>query len=222
MKFPLLLFAHGGAWRFGSKDWHAYLGATLTSQGIGAAVINYRLSPAVKHPEHVRDVARAFAWVRKQAGELGADPGRLYVSGHSAGAHLVALLALDPRYLKAEGLAPSHIRGVVGISGPYALVGRLFSEVFGEDEAARQAAFPLNHVRDQPAAQIPPFLILYAERDYRGLPLSASTLGEALRRHGAKAEVVEIKDRDHLSIITGFAKAEDAAVKATVQFIQAE
>jgi len=171
--FPLILFIHGGAWRSGSKELYGPLAQNFVRRGIGVAVANYRLSPVVQHPEHERDVARAFAWLVKHAKEYDADPARLYVMGHSAGAHLVALLALDPKYLRAEGLTSASIRGVIGVSGPYALGVRGFENVFGEDEAKRFDAFPLSHVRDQEAKQLPPFLILAADGDYLGLPAVA-------------------------------------------------
>jgi acetyl esterase/lipase len=217
--FPMLLFIHGGAWRSGSKDLYFFMGQALARQGIGVAVANYRLSPAVKHPEHVRDVARAFGWLEAHVKELGGDPSRLYVMGHSAGGHLVALLALDPTYLKSQGLSPTRIRGVIGISGPYLLAPPLFPEVFGEAGEARSAAFPLNHVGKHPGETIPPFLILYGEQDYAGLPAAAKALQAALQRNGGKSSLAEIADRDHISIIARVGQADDPTTKRIVEFI---
>jgi arylformamidase len=80
---------------------------------------NYRLSPAVKHPSHVQDVARATAWTRSNIAKYGGNPERLFLLGHSAGGHLVALLAADESYLKAEGLKSADIQGVITASGVY-------------------------------------------------------------------------------------------------------
>src|SRR6476660_1041513 len=93
--YPVMMFVHGGAWRSGNKDLYGPLGETFAKQGIGVAVINYRLTDSkgtVKHPDHVRDVAKAFAWVKANCGKYGGSKERLFVSGHSAGGHLVALL----------------------------------------------------------------------------------------------------------------------------------
>lgn len=218
--FPLLMYVHGGAWRSGKKELYDPIGRVFAGQGIGFVAINYRLSPAVKHPEHVRDVARAFAWLAKHARELGGDPERLYVCGHSAGAHLVALLALDPRYLQAEGLTASRIRGVIGISGPYSLPPRAFPETFGEDPEAHADAFPLRHVTDVPASGLPPFLLLAADADYPGLPLSGQTLRAALEKHGVKAAYHEITDRDHITIVSSIPKGEDPVVRHITGFIK--
>jgi acetyl esterase/lipase len=215
--FPFLLFIHGGAWRMGSKDIYRDLGRTFASRGIGVAVANYRLSPGVKHPEHVRDVARAFAWLARHAKEFGGDEKRLFVAGHSAGGHLVALLALDPRYLKEQGLSPDAICGVVGISGPYALAQGLFPEVFGDDPARRSDAFPLKHVGDHPR----PFLLLYADHDYPGLPAVAKMLDAALRRHGGRATLKEVTDRDHITIVAKIGSPEDPVTAAIVDFVNA-
>jgi acetyl esterase/lipase len=120
--YPVVVLLHGGAWMIGDKSClglYSNVGRFLARHGIGAVLPNYRLSPWVRHPEHVRDVARAFAWTRKHIARYGGDPHRLFLAGHSAGGHLVALLATDGRYLKAEGLEPSDVRGVVCVSGVY-------------------------------------------------------------------------------------------------------
>lgn len=217
--FPMLVFIHGGAWKNGSKDLYGRLANTFVSQGIGVAVANYRLSPAVQHPEHIKDVARSFAWVYKHAGELGVDPKRIFISGHSAGGHLVALLALDPKYLKEQGLGTDSIRGVIGISGPYSLTENMFPDVFGTDAAKRSDAFPLNHLRDQDAKVVPPFLILYADKDYAGLGPVAKLLAEGLAKQGVKNSIVEIADRDHISIVGRLGQADDPTAKQITAFV---
>ena len=120
--FPVLMLVHGGSWTIGDNrcsGLYESVGHFLASRGIGAVLPNYRLSPGVKHPEHIKDVARAFAWTHKNIGKYGGNPGRLYVAGHSAGAHLVALLATDESYLRAEGLKTADIKGVIAVSGVY-------------------------------------------------------------------------------------------------------
>jgi acetyl esterase/lipase len=124
---PVLLFIHGGSWVMGDKDLlglYRGFGRFLARQGIVAVMVNYRLSPAVKHPAHVRDVARAFAWVRRHIHEHGGDSDCIVLCGHSAGGHLAALLATDETYLKDEALKLTDadraaVRGVIGIGGVY-------------------------------------------------------------------------------------------------------
>jgi acetyl esterase/lipase len=120
--YPVVVLVHGGAWMLGDhRCWGLYsaVGAFLASQGIGAVLPDYRQSPTVRHPEHIKDVARAFAWAHDHVADHGGRPDRLFLVGHSAGGHLVALLATDERFLKAEGLSSADVRGVVAVSGVY-------------------------------------------------------------------------------------------------------
>lgn len=218
---PVLIFFHGGGWSFGRKDSYRALGEGFAAQGFAVVIPNYRLSPAVKHPEHVRDAARAVAWTLARAATWGADPARVVVSGHSAGGHLAALLALDPRYLRAQGLAPRSLAGVIGISGPYHLGFAGFEDAFGKDRQARRDASPGSHVEDQPAAAVPPFLLLHAERDPRWLSLSARTLRRALAAHGVQVDEQSIPDRTHVSIAARLPEANDPAGKRVAAFVRA-
>src|SRR4051812_44226482 len=172
--FPVLMFVHGGGWKSGNKSWYTALGHAFATEGIGVVVTNYRLSPQVKHPGHIEDVAKAFAWTHANIGRYGGRADRLFVSGHSAGGHLVALLATDPKYLKAEGRSPADVRGVVGISGVYEIYADflLFAPVFGRDKEACRLASPVCHV----GAKCPPFLLAYADHDYPQLDKQAEDM----------------------------------------------
>jgi acetyl esterase/lipase len=119
------------------------VGEFLASQGVGVALPNYRLSPGVKHPEHVKDVARAFVWLRNHISDYGGDPEQIFVAGHSAGGHLVALLATDETYLRGEGLQTTDIRGVIAVSGVYHIPEGSFSFTWG---GASPQAFSLDEM----------------------------------------------------------------------------
>jgi acetyl esterase/lipase len=124
---PVVLFVHGGTWIAGDKNHFGLnrgVGQFLARNGIVAVLINYRLSPRVKHPEHARDVARAFGWTCRNIARYGGDPGRIILAGHSAGAHLACLVATDRTYLADPALRLSDrdragLCGVVGVSGVY-------------------------------------------------------------------------------------------------------
>jgi acetyl esterase/lipase len=128
---PVVFFVHGGTWMFGDKNFfgrYRALGRFLARQGYTAVLINYRLSPLVKHPEHVKDTARAFAWTYKNIDRYGGDRERIVVVGHSSGAHLVTLMVLDPTYLADPALKlPARVRrsmcGVVSVCGIYRVPG---------------------------------------------------------------------------------------------------
>ena len=120
--YPVVVLVHGGGWFIGdnrSAGLYSSVGQFLASQGVGVVLPNYRLWPAVKHPEHAKDVARAVAWTRAHIGKYGGDAQRLFLMGHSAGAHLVALLATDESYLQAEHMKTTDIKGIVAVSGVY-------------------------------------------------------------------------------------------------------
>ena len=121
---PVAMLVHGGGWQLGDKNscgLYASVGEFFARNGIAAVLPNYRLSPKVKHPEHVKDVARAFAWTRENLAEYGGRVDRLFLVGHSAGGHLVSLLTTDPAYLAAHQLTDSAIAGVISVSGVYCI-----------------------------------------------------------------------------------------------------
>jgi acetyl esterase/lipase len=220
--FPVLFFVHGGAWQRGDKDQYlglyGKLGKSFASQGVGTVVINYRLSPAVKHPEHVKDVARAFAWAHKNITKYGGRPDQMFVFGHSAGGHLVALLTTDETYLKAEGLGVRDVKGVIGMSGVYSIPENIFPRVFGTDPADRKQASPIEHVK----AGLPPFLLLYADHDLPGCDKEpCDAFCKALKDKGNKVEEIEVKDSNHYLIIMSAPLPEEPAAKAILSFIKA-
>ncbi len=138
--FPVVILVHGGAWVIGDNrccGLYSSVGQFLASQGIGAVLPNYRLSPGVRHPEHVKDVARAVAWAHSHIAEYGGSSDKLFLAGHSAGGHLVSLLATDERYLNAEGLRTSAVKGVIAVSGVYHILpGSLSFTLSGEGPLA--------------------------------------------------------------------------------------
>ncbi len=120
--FPVVVLVHGGSWMMGDNrccGLYSSVGEFLASRGIGAVLPNYRLTPTVKHPEHMKDLAKAVAWTKAHIAEHGGRPDKIFLAGHSAGGHMVALLATDDQYLKAEGLAIADIKGVIALSGVY-------------------------------------------------------------------------------------------------------
>jgi acetyl esterase/lipase len=221
--FPVLFFVHGGAWLHGDKSFlgvYSGLGSFFARQGVGVVVTNYRLSPAVMHPEHVRDVARAFAWTHQHIAEYGGRPDQLFVCGHSAGGHLISLLVTDETYLKALGLGAKDVRGAIPVSGVYVIPNnKTFATVFATDAEVRRQASPQHHVK--PA--LPPFLILYADKDYPACGKGPSeAFCKALKDKGNKAETVEAKESDHFQIILAAALADSPVSRAILGFITAQ
>lgn len=217
--FPTVLFVHGGSWKSGNKNIYAALGQSLANDGIGCVICNYRLSPAVQHPGHVEDVAKAFAWTAENIARYGGTKDQLFLCGHSAGGHLVALLATDPQYLKAEKHTPSEIKGVAALSGVYQIVTgeKVFEGPFGKDERVCKLASPLTHV----TGKHPPFLIAYADKDFEHLDEMADNMTAALKKANSPVELVKCKDRNHITIIVQFVNSTDPLNKSFREFIKA-
>jgi acetyl esterase/lipase len=220
--FPVVFFVHGGGWRHGNKNFlgvYEAFGTFLARHGVGAVVINYRLSPAVKHPEHIRDVARAFAWTYKNIATYGGRPDRIIACGHSAGGHLVALLATDPEWLKANGLKTEAIRGVIPVSGVFDLTELpqwFVARSFGVAADVLTAASPAHWAR----AGLPPFLILYADHDFPGCDRQpAEAFAKALRDKGTKTDCREIAGSNHYKMVLSLVVEGDPVCDAILAFI---
>jgi acetyl esterase/lipase len=208
--YPVFFFIHGGGWTKGNKSSFAKQGQTFASHGIGCVSVGYRLDPVPPFPANIEDVAAAFAWVHANLGKRGANVGQIYVSGHSAGGHLAALLATDASYLKTHKLSPANIKGVVPISGVFTVGGKLW----GDEQRAKKAS-PMNHVK----AELPPFVIFYADGEAGGLGKQAERFGEALQKAKNTATVRMIKDRNHGTIMMNVAKYDDPVTQEIIAFI---
>jgi acetyl esterase/lipase len=200
---PVVVFVHGGEWTKRDKAEVSFKPKFLNENGVVFVSINYRLSPAVMHPAHVSDVASAVRWVRDHAAKFGGDPNKIALMGHSAGCHLVTLVALDPRYLAKAGLRPTDLRGVVAWSGGmYDLVDRAngtgnypkyIRQAFGESEAAWRDASPVAHVGDGP---LPAFLFVSVEKG-NASHKATENLAARIRDAKGRAETRLLEGRTH-------------------------
>ncbi|MCZ7584161.1 MAG: alpha/beta hydrolase [Deltaproteobacteria bacterium] len=217
---PTLVLVHGGAWFTGNKRFLGPLAFALAQHGIAVATPNYRLTPRVKHPGHVTDVARAISWVKKNAGRYGADDKTIFLSGHSAGGHLVALVALDDKYLKKRGIDPDKdIAGVLPISGVYVINDPITEAAFTDDKSVWRDASPMAHIH----RGAPPFLVLHAENEMQGkIPLveQAEDFVSALRSKGVESDLVEINNSDHTTIVRDLNGPAADTLDALVEFIE--
>jgi acetyl esterase/lipase len=189
--FPVLVFLHGGSWRTGDRSLYAALGQRFARAGIGVAIPSYRLMPQNPHPAQIEDASAAFAWVVRNIGQRGGDVSHIYLSGHSAGAHLAALLALDEKYLKKFDLPRSAIRSVIVMSGVYE-VDKLDTFLAAGD---KHDASPLAHAH----VGSPPFLISYCQWDYFGLPKQARDFATALKKNFVPAQLLYVPGENHIS-----------------------
>lgn len=194
---PLVIFVHGGGWKRGDKNnaTGQFKAPHYLAQGYAFASINYRLVPDATVEQQATDVASAVAYFHKNASTLGIDPARIVLMGHSAGAHLSALVGTDPEYLRGLDLNISALAGVIPLDGAaYDVPAQMsdgarimqdtYKQAFGT-ESQRQTA--LSPFWQAAAPNAPAFLILHVDRD-DGARQSAA-LADALRKNGAKVQL---------------------------------
>jgi acetyl esterase/lipase len=227
-KTPVLLFIHGGGWSIGDKTHAAGSKAKwANAQGWAFASANYRLVPQATVEQQAADVAHAIAWLRANAAKEGLDPDRIVLMGHSAGAHLAALVGTDPQYLKAAGVPMEAIKGVVLLDGagydvaaqagaPGNIIKPMYDAAFGTDPK-RQAA--LSPTRQAAAPNVARWLILPIERRADSQAQSKG-LANALTKAGASATVVAVPDESHGSLNKGLGEAGDFATEQVAGFLE--
>jgi acetyl esterase/lipase len=215
--FPVVFFIHGGTWSSGDRKMYANMGQMFAKQGIGVVVISYRLSPAVTHPAHIEDVAKAFAWTHANIAKHGGRADRIFVAGHSAGGHLTSLLAANPDYLKKHGLSPKNIRGIIPISGVYDIPAGMFPKIFPGTIDELKNASPLKNL----TAGGPPALVMYADMDYAGLDALAKLYSAKLSELKVPTKLELINNRTHVTIISKMMlSATDPASKLALDFVR--
>lgn len=206
---PVMLFVHGGGWRRGDKAFVGLKPQAFVDMGYLFASANYRLEDTVSPREQAQDVARAVKWLHQHAGEHGGDAGKIFLMGHSAGAHLVALVGTDERLLKACGLDWGVLRGVVLLDGAgydvsrqvagakLPMIKELYTRAFGDDEEAQREASPVTHVG--PGKPYPPFLIFHVGRRQDSREQS-ELLAAKLLQAGGRATTVHEPDKNHMTL----------------------
>jgi acetyl esterase/lipase len=115
----VLMFVHGGGWLSGDKKQYREMASRLAQNGLTVVLINYRLSPKVKFPSHIEDVASAIHWAESSIGTYNGNKENIYLMGHSAGGHLISLLLFDKSYLEKHEMIPGDIAGAITISSVF-------------------------------------------------------------------------------------------------------
>lgn len=199
---PVVVFFHGGTWHNGRREFYRFVGDALSAHGVVVVVPDYRKWPGHAYPSFMQDAATATAWTLRHASELGGDPGRVFVMGHSAGAHIAALLGTDARHLARWNLRPRQLAGVIGLAGPYDFLpmkDRRLKRVF-TDPALWPESQPVNHVDGDE----PPFLLLHGGSDRRVRPRNSQRLAELLQAAGQPVTLRIVHGSGHIGLVNGF------------------
>lgn len=200
----VIVFFYGGSWNSGDRELYGFVGRALAARGYIVVLPDYRLVPEVRFPGFVEDGAAAVAWVQKNIATYGGNPARINLSGHSAGAHIAALLTLDRHWLKAAGAPDNAVHSFAGLAGPYDFV------PFTSD--ASKAAFgqmpdptpsqPITFARKD----APPMLLLTGSADTTVKPRNGTALAAAQAKLGAKAQTLLYNGLGHSDIIMAVAQ----------------
>jgi acetyl esterase/lipase len=200
---PVVVFFYGGSWQSGSKAIYKFVGSALARRGFVTVVPDYRLYPEARYPGFIEDGARAVRWAKDNAARFGGDPDKLFVMGHSAGAYIAAMLALDARWLGEVKLVPQHdIAGLIGVSGPYDILplrDPTLVTIFGGANVT--ATQPIFHV----SSHAPPALLVTGAKDDTVDPGNSTRLAARLRAAGNDARAVTYPRVGHFTIIGAFA-----------------
>lgn len=217
---PVIVFLHGGAWRDGNKGLYRFVGATLASRGFVVVVPDYRKYPQVVFPAFVEDAAAAIAWTFETVEQYGGDPNNVFVSGHSSGAHMGALVLANRSYLADYDISPMQVSGFIGLAGPYSFTPQEqdIIEVFGD-------------MQDYSPMQIdtfvdgnePPMLLLHGLDDRTVGRINIERLQPALENANIEVTSRFYKDTDHTSILANFSapyQADSELLTDMMEFIE--
>jgi acetyl esterase/lipase len=198
---PVVVFVYGGGWAMGRREEYGFAGRAFASRGYITVVPDYR-KPLFE--DFMTDGAQAVAWTRANIARYGGDPDRIALAGHSAGAHISALLALDPRWLAAAGAPSGTVKAVVGLAGPYDFLPFTSprAEVAMGHVANKTTTQPIAYAR----ADAPPMLLATGSADTVVRPRNSVALGKALADLGARAEVREYPGMSHEGIVMALSR----------------
>ncbi|MGB7302122.1 MAG: alpha/beta hydrolase [Burkholderiaceae bacterium] len=216
----VLCVMHGGGWTNGYKEWMAYMAPAVTSRGITMVSIGYRLAPRHIHPAGMNDCMDAVAWVYRNIADYGGDPNRIFISGHSAGGHFAAMLALLTDWQAPRSLSANVIRGALPISGTF-LFGpesgfSMRPRFLGDEALGNEAlASPMNHLR----AEAPPFMVAWGEKDFPHLVRQSERFAHDSSALGNAVETIVLAQCDHLGAGFAAGDVDGAWIEAADKFM---
>lgn len=199
---PVILFFYGGGWDSGAKESYLFVAQAFTELGYVVVVPDYVKYPTGKFPQFMEDGARAFAWTRENVEQYGGDPQRIFMAGHSAGAHLGALLLTDDRYLEAQGYSPTDIRAFAGLAGPYNFTPEepQYQRIFAPPEN-----YPLIRASRFVSGDEPPMFLARGGDDGTVGPQNQARLAESLQGAGIEHQTHTYPGVSHVGILLGMA-----------------
>jgi acetyl esterase/lipase len=232
---PVVFWIHGGGWQTGDKSSVQAKPQAFVDKGFVFVSTNYRLLPHVDMGTIIRDIAKSIHWVHDHIAEHGGDPKRLFVMGHSAGAQLAALICTDDRYLKAEGVSFSILKGCVPVDGDTYDVPAIITtaetrrrahglplpkyghrEKFGNEPEKHVDISAVTHIAK--GKGIPPFLIVYVS-SHPDTAAQAERLSAALRDAGISVKLAGVRETHHTKINDDLGRPDDPTTATLFEFV---
>lgn len=209
-KREVIVFIHGGNWVHGKKSLYSFFGKGMARKGFVSVIIDYRLSPATDYHGMAMDAAEAVKWTKDNIAAYGGDPDKIFVSGHSAGGHLAALIATDNQYFDSLHIA-NPIKGSVMIdafgldmytylSNVAHAVNPVHLDVFSKDPAAWKIGSPIFHLHQQ----MSPFLMFYGTRTYPAIINGSMAFQEAVKKFQPGVKLIPVKRKHHVTMIFSY------------------
>jgi len=222
----VFVFIHGGSWNSGKKSLYSFLGSRMARKGVVAVIISYPLSPGANYNQMAKASASAVKWVKENIQEYGGNPDRIFVSGHSAGGHLAALITVRSAYFDTLGVE-NPIKGAILIDAAgldmygYLQEEKLpanhtYLQTFTAHPTIWKAASPLYHLH----SRLPPFLIYRGENTYPSIIKSNEKFVKALREFRPELPYQVLKGKKHIPMITQFIRSRNPLYEEIITFMQ--
>jgi hypothetical protein len=223
----VIVFVHGGNWRSGKKSLYRFFGKGMARKGLVGVVVDYRLSPATDYKGMAMDVAHALAWVKENIQKKGGDPDKIYISGHSAGAHLAALVALDPFFFDSLKIK-NPIKGMIMIDpfglDMYKFLNSKFDKnpvhytVFSKDSVTWKKGSPIYYLNKN----MPSCLMFLGDRTYPAIKEGCNGFFEEVKKFQPSAQLIHVKRRRHAGMIFNYINPRNKGYEVILNFMKAK
>lgn len=222
----VFVFIYGGRWNSGRKTQYKFLGKRLARKGVVAVIIDYRLSPETAYQGMTTDAAMALKWVKENVSGYGGNDERIFISGHSAGGHLAALVSADNHYFDSLNIE-SPIRGTILIDAfgldMYSFLSNknyekeeTYYAMFSKDPATWMRGSPITYINKT----VPPILIFTGEKTYPAIKESNESFLESVRPYHPDTEMIGVENKKHVAMITQFFNSKNKAYGQIIHFMK--
>lgn len=227
-KCPVLIFIHGGSWNSGKKDTYKFFGKGFAKKGVVTVILNYRLSPKADYRDMADDCAAALKWVTENISNYGGDPTRIFISGHSAGGHLAALVVNDTSFLSSKGIANCIKGGILIDAFGLDMHSYLRSSDWKGDSTFKitftqrpeiwKKGSPINHLTSSSVPQ----LVWVGGKTYSSISEQGQQYSSQLNQLGVYSEYSVIRKKHHIGMILQFIRPSNKLYEKAVVFMGRE